>query len=378
MIDKNLGQELVHFLRKRDYVFVKELGQGACGKTVLLRDDILDEHFVCKKYSPLLEEHRQELYTNFVREIKLLHAIHHPNVVRVFNHYLYPDLLAGYIVMEYVKGEDIEEYLRKIPEQTNEIFLQTIEGFRYLEANNILHRDIRPKNVLVGEDGVLKIIDLGFGKRIQQPADFDKSITLNWWCDPPAEFANDVYDFSTEVYFVGKLFEKLIQEHGIEHFKYKDVLSRMCHWNPQSRIPSFFDVQKEIQGNLFYEIAFSEEELSCYRDFAHGITQALTKIESGTKYVDDLERTKTQLEAAYRTCMLEESVADAAIILRCFLNGSYYYRKAGFPVVALKNFLRLLKGSTHEKQRIAMANLYTRLAAITRYSVNEFDDDFPF
>src|SRR4051794_873103 len=107
-----MQEKLIQFVRQRDYALVKELGEGACGKTVLLRDDILNEHFVCKKYSPFSEDHRQELFANFIREIKLLHQLHHQNVVRIFNYYLYPELLSGYIVMEYVKGSDLEEYLR--------------------------------------------------------------------------------------------------------------------------------------------------------------------------------------------------------------------------------------------------------------------------
>ena len=68
----NTSEKIVAFLRKRDYVFVKELGQGACGRTVLLRDDVIGRQFVCKKYSPQYEEYRQELFGNFLREIKLL------------------------------------------------------------------------------------------------------------------------------------------------------------------------------------------------------------------------------------------------------------------------------------------------------------------
>jgi len=130
---------IIPFLRRRDYVFVKALGQGACGETVLLRDDLIDSFFVCKKYSPFDESLRQELFKNFLREIKLLHEVHHQNVVRVFNYYVYPDKWTGYILMEYVEGNDVEEHLRSQPETVNEVFLQTIEGFAYLEACQILH-----------------------------------------------------------------------------------------------------------------------------------------------------------------------------------------------------------------------------------------------
>jgi eukaryotic-like serine/threonine-protein kinase len=373
-----MQEKLVEFLRKRDYILVRELGQGACGKTVLLRDDILNEDFVCKKYSPFSETHRQELFSNFVREIKLLHQVFHQHVVRVFNYYLYPDQFTGYILMEYVDGEDIEEYLQKSPERTNEIFLQTIEGFHHLEVNSILHRDIRPQNVMVRDDGTVKIIDLGFGKRIKQPADFDKSISLNWWCDPPAEFENGVYDFKSEVYFVGKLFEKLIQEHGIDYFKYKGTLGRMCNRRPESRIPSFFDVEKEIQSDRFDEIEYTDEELHCYREFADCLERHISQIENGTKYIDDLDRIRADLEEVYRKFMLEETAPDSVLILRCFLNGTYYYRKIGFPVTAVRDFLRLLRSSTLEKRRIVIANLHTRLDTITRYSLTDSEDDIPF
>ncbi len=136
------GDDIIRFLRSRDYRFVKELGQGACGRTVLLHDDLIDEPFVCKKYVPHSEEQRVVLFRNFVREIKLLHQVHHPNVVRVFNYYIYPERHAGYILMEFVTGVDIDDYLISTPERVNEIFLQVIEGFRYLESVQILHRDI--------------------------------------------------------------------------------------------------------------------------------------------------------------------------------------------------------------------------------------------
>lgn len=372
-----MQDKLIEFIRKRDYILVKELGQGACGKTALLFDDMINEHFVCKKYCPIYEDQRQELFSNFIREIKLLHQVYHPNVVRVFNYYLYPDQFAGYILMEFIDGSDIDEYLDKAPEKTNEIFLQSIEGFRYLETNNILHRDIRPQNLMVREDGTVKIIDLGFGKKVQYAEDFDKSISLNWWCEPPEEFAATVYDFKTEVYFVGKLFEKIILEKGIEHFEYPGILNRMCHRNPESRIQSFFDIEKEIQSDRFIEIDFGQDELTSYRAFASCLAYHLTKIERGSKYIHDIDRIQAHLEDAYRSFMLEESAPDAAPILSCFLDGTYYYKKLDFPVSEVKYFLQLLKSVTQEKKRIIIANLHTKLDAIKRYTQTDVAD-IPF
>ena len=77
----------------------------------------------------------------------------------VFNYYLYPEQLTGYILMEFVDGEEIHGFMKNNPEKVNDIFLQTINGFKYLENIEVLHRDIRPQNILVSSDGIVKIID---------------------------------------------------------------------------------------------------------------------------------------------------------------------------------------------------------------------------
>lgn len=163
-----MQDRIIKFLRKKDFQYIKELGQGGFGKTVLLHDREIDEIFVCKKYSPIIPSQQAEFFQNFVQEIKILYQLNHPNIVRVFNYYLYPERQTGYIVMEYVKGQDIEDHVRKSPENLNRLFAQAIEGFSHLENCNILHRDIRPQNILIGENAALKIIDFGFGKRAKE------------------------------------------------------------------------------------------------------------------------------------------------------------------------------------------------------------------
>ncbi|MCG8345022.1 MAG: protein kinase family protein [Chlorobiales bacterium] len=372
--------DIVKFIRQRDYQFVRELGRGACGRTVLLYDDQISDYFVCKKFTPYSEEERPTLFTNFVREIKILHQVFHENVVRVFNYYLYPNQFTGFILMEFVDGVSIGNYLAEHPEMVNELFLQAISGFRYLEENSIIHRDIRPGNLMVRNDGVLKIIDFGFGKMVSDSEDFDKSVSLNWWCEPPAEFSDRIYDFSTEVYFVGKLFERFIRENSIDQFKYKAMLGRMCEVDPSSRVQRFADIVKTIQNNMFFQIDFGEAEMTCYRRFADLLELHITKIESEAGYVDDVDRVINALENAYRTFMLEEIVPDSAAVTRCFLGGSYYYRKRGIEVEAVRDFLHMMKSLSTEKRRIVLSNLHTRLDTITRYAKSEEDtiDSLPF
>jgi Serine/threonine protein kinase len=369
-----MEERVIEFLRQRDYQLVRELGAGACGKTVLLRDDMLEEYFVCKKYSPI--EQSNELYLNFLREIRLLYRAYHRNIVRFFNCYVYPKLVTGYILMEYVEGANIVEAIAKDQTRINDIFLQVISGFRYLEGIGVLHRDIRPENILVNSETVVKIIDFGFGKKITSNKDFQKSISLNWCCEVPNDFQNDVYDFKTEVYFVGKLFESAIDEYSIGCFAYGGILDGMCKKNPDERLASFSAVEKVVLNKSFAKFEFSNAEIDTYRSFADLLTRHISRVEDGVRYTEDGERLTSALDDVYSRVSLESEIPDAALVTRCFIHsGNYRYKKAGFPVTALRDFIQLLKESTPGKLRIIMANIHSRLDAIERMVPM---DDVPF
>lgn len=373
-------KDIIEFPRSKDYKFEKSLGQGACGLTVLLHDPTIDEKFVCKKYSPIYEEYREELFVNFIREIKLLYKLNHPNIVRVFNYYLYPDKKLGYIIMEYIQGCDIYEHLKEKPENINEIFNQVISGFCHLEQSNILHRDIRPLNILVGDDGIAKIIDFGFGKSVDSDEHFDKSISLNWWCETPTDFDNSIYDFSTEVYFVGKLFEKIILEVDIQDFKFKHILQNMCKKDPEHRIKSFIDIQKELFNDKFSTIDFDYFELTSYRNFASGFSASISKVEYNIKF-HDIDKVQQKLEDCYKRVMLETEIPSAQLLIDCLLNGAYYFKKNySFKVDTLKSFIDLLRKSSKEKKNIIISNLQSRIDAVEHYSTPDidFDTDIPF
>jgi serine/threonine-protein kinase len=376
-----MDEKLVKFVRQKDYVLIKELGAGACGQTVLLRDDTIDTLFVCKKYAPLLEQFRSEHYENFVREITLLHGLHHQNVVRVFNHYLYPDKLTGYILMEYIEGAHVEEHLKNNPESISDIFTQTIEGFCHLNDRNILHRDIRPYNLMVSKNGIVKIIDLGFGKQVKAETDFEKSVSLNWWCTTPMEFESKIYDFGTEVYFVGQLFQEIISENNIQGFRFPAILEKMCNRDPTGRYPTFSDVRSDMAEKDFSTIEFTQDEISSYREFSDKIIAAITKIHEEAKYTDDVPRIISQLREICDRCILEGKIYNPVDLLRVFIRGSYHYKPA-YAVwhFVIDNFSKLIATSPPEKQRIILANLHSRFDGVKRYSAPNFDhlDDIPF
>ena len=153
----------------------------------------------------------------------------------------------------------------------------------------------------------------------------------------------------------------------------------MCNRDPAARIRGFNAVEQTIRNEQFFESDFEQGDLAAYRQFADAISRHITKLENDAKYVTDISKLRTQLNDVYQRFMLEETVPDAVLVLRCLVNGMYYYRKQGLSVNTVRDFLRLLRATVDERAKIILANLHTRLDALPRYDQSVItDDDIPF
>ena len=370
------SKKIVEFVRTKNFKFIKDIGQGGTGRTVLLRDEVIDEDFVCKKYSPLFEEHKQQFFSNFIDEIKILHLLSHRNIVRVFNYYLYPESFTGYILMEHVNGTDISKFMQNNPHKINDVFIQTINGFRNLEIHKILHRDLRPDNILIDAEGIVKIIDFGFGKMLDLSQNSEKSISLNWRYDPPEDFSNKVYDFKTEIYFVGKLFEELIKSYKIQNFSHSVVLTEMITKSYDERISSFSEIQAKILTHSDIGIEFSQDEIGVYQQFADNLIETIKSLEKDIEYVNDTDLILSNLENAYSNSLLETYIQAPNKLLMCFIKGGFrYFSNREIPVENLKKFIHFFKSCSSGKKRVVINNLWERFDSVDR----QLDiDDLPF
>lgn len=369
------NNEFIKFTREKYYQRIESLRNGSTGKTVLMYDKLIDEYFVCKKYETFYPEHQEVYYDYFIQEIKILYKLNHPNIVRVFNYYLYPKSKTGFIIMEFVNGKHITDFIENNPDKINDLFLQAINGFMHLEACKILHRDIRPSNLMVTNNGILKIIDFGFGKQI----DFDNippnSISLNWAFEKPDDFNEKKYDTKTEIYFVGKLFESLIRENSITNFTYSNLLSQMTTPNYTNRINTFFDINRAILNGEFQNLNFSEYQKNVYLQFANSLTPHFYNIEVKTEYRRDTEEILRGLENIYSNSILENYIQNPKSLGDIFLNGDFMIdNKCMITRDGLKNFLDLYKSVSISSKRIILNNLWQRLDKVNRY----YNDELPF
>jgi serine/threonine-protein kinase len=147
------------------YQILSNLGSGGFGTVFLAKDIWIDKKVAIKV------PHRQSGDEGeLLQEPRLLAALDHPNIVSI----LTAERVEGvfYIVMEYVKGESLEAVLDRekalpLPHAINYV-VQILRGVEHAHDATILHRDLRPANVLISESGTVKVADFGTSRFLEK------------------------------------------------------------------------------------------------------------------------------------------------------------------------------------------------------------------
>ncbi|PPA68724.1 protein kinase family protein [Jeotgalibacillus proteolyticus] len=364
---------------RKQFILVKSLGSGGTGDTFLLKDETTEMLFAFKKYVPKDSNYIDEYYERFVDEIKILFSLSHPNVVRVYNYYLYPQKKSGYLQMEFIEGQSIDEFAPDPfgGKTWSEIFIETIAAFEYLELNQVLHRDIRPANIMIDKDENVKVIDFGFGKKLEGLSQDAKSVLLNWPVTQlPNETADEsIYNHKTEIYFVGKLLDNVI-DRSITDFKFEHIIEKMIQLDPNNRYDSFEDISIEISQGVLGEIDFTEEQKEIYVNFANALSWSILFFQENYFPIRDDNEVLGNLANLIRISSLERIIQDNAQLISCFVNNGYRYsNKMDIEVTVIVNFYRLMDSLNSYKRKIVLDNIDARLSNI---KVEIKEDDLPF
>ncbi len=147
------------------------LGVGGMSTVLLALDERLERHVAVK----LLAEHLADdptFVSRFRREALAAARLVHPNIVQVFDSGFDQSAHQHFIVMEYVPGQSCAEILRDRGhldvEQAVDIVAQACRGLDYAHRNGVVHRDVKPGNLLVSESGVVKLADFGIARATGQ------------------------------------------------------------------------------------------------------------------------------------------------------------------------------------------------------------------
>lgn len=194
------------------YVIKKMIGQGGMADVYLAYDEILGRDVAVKVLRTRLANDSQTL-VRFIREASAARKLSHPNVVEIYDVGECGDI--NYIVMEYVEGMTLKELISHTgplsASQAIGIMKKLTAAVMEAHANNIIHRDIKPQNVLVSKDGQIKIADFGIALAADSVAlTRNNAVMGSSHYLAPESAAGLIPDFRIDIYSLGIVFFELL------------------------------------------------------------------------------------------------------------------------------------------------------------------------
>lgn len=200
-------------LKIGDYIIEDELGRGGFGSVYLARDERSGQEVAVKFLHPksLKSDAAQQAFVDEM--INQARLSLNPNIVHVVRSIRYKDNQGEYpgMVMEYVDGDPLDLFIHRyglLPEYlVIPILLQVLNGLDFAHRHNMLHRDIKPGNIIIGRNGLVKIMDFGLSKVVQgstAASESARAASLNYVA--PERLEKQSIDQRTDVYSVGATF----------------------------------------------------------------------------------------------------------------------------------------------------------------------------
>ena len=155
-----------------------------------------------------------ELVRRFKNESRAISVLNHPNIVKVYDVSITPQL--QYIVMEYLDGITLKEYLkqrgRALPwKEAIHFVAQVLRALEHAHANGVVHRDIKPQNIMLLADGSARVMDFGIARisRSESQTVTDKAIGSVHYISPE-QAKGDITDAKADIYSVGVMMYEML------------------------------------------------------------------------------------------------------------------------------------------------------------------------
>lgn len=149
------------------YELIEKIGCGGMAIVYKAKCHLLKRYVAVKILRPELVEDEEFIY-RFKRESQAAASLSHHNIVNIYDVGQEDDIY--YIVMEYIDGKTLKEYIREKKcldhEETVKIAIQIASALAHAHKNNIVHRDIKPQNILMKADGTAKVTDFGIARAV--------------------------------------------------------------------------------------------------------------------------------------------------------------------------------------------------------------------
>ena len=284
------------------YEIIKLIGEGGMANVYLAYDTILERNVAVKVLRGDLADD-EKFVRRFQREALSASSLSHPNIVEMYD--VGEDNGNFYIVMEYIDGQTLKQLIKKrghltVPEAID-IMLQLTDGLAHAHDSYIIHRDIKPQNIMILEDGMVKITDFGIAMAINA-SDLTQtnSVMGSVHYLPPEQAAGKGSTIKSDIYSLGILFYEMLAgtmpfrgetavEIALKHIK--DPMPSIRKINPK--------VPQSVENIIFKSTAKNpKNRYNNVRELHDDLKTALDKDRANEKRFvfkypeDDLDETK--------------------------------------------------------------------------------------
>jgi len=180
------------------------LGEGTYGKVYKARNKRTGEHVAMKQMK--LEAQEEGVPSTAIREIALLKELHHVNVVRLLDVFCKPSMLV--LVFELLEN-DLKKYMksqhgRLTPAVVKMLSFQLCRGVEFCHASRIIHRDIKPQNLLINQRLCLKLADFGLARAFTVPVPkYTHEVVTVWYRPPEILLGAALYSVPVDLWSIG-------------------------------------------------------------------------------------------------------------------------------------------------------------------------------
>lgn len=234
------------------YEVLELIGQGAMGLVFLVHDRDLDEKAALKLLPRDLFDNNDSV--SIKEEIRLARRITHRNILRTYDMGNWD--IYTYISMEYVAGYDLDILLKKRGVQDRYIALlmgrQICSAMNAAHEEGVIHLDLKPGNMMINQQGILKIMDFGLARSVanQDSQSVSKNSTQLMGTPrymAPEQFLNEEIDHRTDIYSIGIILYTLLT--GSPPFSHKDYM-KLAEMHVHQDLPKIVGVDGVVTGPL--------------------------------------------------------------------------------------------------------------------------------
>ncbi|XP_031445827.1 cyclin-dependent kinase 1 [Phasianus colchicus] len=203
-----------------DYTKIEKIGEGTYGVVYKGRHKTTGQVVAMKKIR--LESEEEGVPSTAIREISLLKELRHPNIVCLQDVLMQDARL--YLIFEFL-SMDLKKYLDTIPSgqyldrsRVKSYLYQILQGIVFCHSRRVLHRDLKPQNLLIDDKGVIKLADFGLARAFGIPVRvYTHEVVTLWYRSPEVLLGSARYSTPVDIWSIGTIFAELATKKPLFH-----------------------------------------------------------------------------------------------------------------------------------------------------------------